>query len=254
MTTGTIDDISTAPGAARSITSRRALPSGRAVVGALLVTVAAIGSFVIATGGSPTPDTSYLVTARSIHAGEPVTTDDFVLLPIELPVEVAATAISGTAGLDGATALDNLRVGELVSTRDLLAAADGADGTNLATHELTLPVPRDRTGQSLVPGDRVTVLASLSTGDGSISVVAVEDALVVAWETGGEGIGASGTAALTLALTEPATVMELAHLAHEGDLTVVRTTRAMSDVYPDVYPPTAVQSPGPEPGSGGDDS
>jgi hypothetical protein len=60
---------------------------------------------------------------------------------------------------------------------------------------------------------------------------------------------------LTLALTEPATVMELAHLAHEGDLTVVRTTRAMSDVYPDAYPPTAAAPPqGAEPGNGGDES
>jgi hypothetical protein len=49
--------------------------------------------------------------------------------------------------------------------------------------------------------------------------------------------------------------MELAHLAHEGDLTVVRTTRAMSDVYPDAYPPTAAAPPeGAEPGNGGDES
>ena len=61
----------------RSITPRRSLPSGRAVVGALLVTVAAVGSFVVATAGESTPDVSYLVAARPIDAGESVTVADF---------------------------------------------------------------------------------------------------------------------------------------------------------------------------------
>lgn len=226
-------------GVERSITPRRSLPSGRAVVGALLVTVAAVGSFVVATAGESTPDVSYLVAARPIDAGESVTVADFDIMPIELPDPVAATAVSSGGDIDGATILRDLRSGELLSIHDVLAASRAGGDVVVATHELTFPVPRSRASQSLVPGDRVTVLATLPSDIGSTTYVAVEHAVVVTWVTSGEGIGASGSGVLTLALGEPETVMELAHMATEGEITVVRTTRAMGDVYPDAYPAEA---------------
>lgn len=239
MASAVIDEVTPAMSAARSITPRRSLPSGRAVVGALLVTVAAVGSFVAATGGESTPDGRYLIAARPIDAGEVVSEADFDVVPIDLPEIVAATTVRNAGNVDGATVLRNLRSGELVSTHDLLAASQAGDGNVVAMHELTFPVPRGRAGQELIPGDRVTVLATLPFDGGSTTFVAVEDAIVVGWATGAEGIGASGSAVLTLALSEPGIVMELVHMTHQGEITVVRTTRAMGDTYPYSYPPAS---------------
>ena len=132
----------------------------------------------------------------------------------------------------------DLRSGELLSIHDVLAASRAGGDVVVAMHELTFPVPRSRASKSLVPGDRVTVLATLPSDIGSTTYLAVEHAVVVTWVTSGEGIGASGSGVLTLALGEPETVMELAHMASEGEITVVRTTRAMADVYPYSYPST----------------
>ena len=239
MATALIDEVRPTMSAARSITPRRSLPSGRAVVGALLVTVAAVGSFVAATAGGSTPDTSYLIAARPIDAGELLSVADFDIVPIDLPDMVAAMTVSSARNIDGATLLRDLRSGELVSTSDVLAASQAGDDVLIAMHELTFPVQRNRASQSLVPGDRVTILATMPSDDGSTTFVAVEDAIVVGWATGGEGIGASGVGVLTLALGEPGIVMELAHMAHEGEITVVRTTRAMGDLYPSSYPFTS---------------
>ena len=50
---------------------RRALPGGRAVAGGLLVAVAAVGAFAVASGDDR-PSTTYLVAAAAVPAGAPL--------------------------------------------------------------------------------------------------------------------------------------------------------------------------------------
>lgn len=239
MAATTVDDMTAARGApvpAQSIQPRRSLPSGRAVIGALLVTLAGVGAFAVANRGDSAPETSYLVAARSITTGAQINPDDVSVVAIDLPAPVAATSVASSSPIEGATVLRDLRAGELIPAGDLLPAAAAGQDVVTDRHELTIPVPRDRAGRSLGAGDRVTVLATLNTDGPVITFVAVEDALVIDWATGGDAIGASTDGALTLALAEPDEVMALAHMAREGDLTVVRTTRAIGATYPREYP------------------
>ena len=98
---------------------RRGLPSGRAVVGALLVTVAAVGAFVIARSNDGIPDTSYLVAVRSVDAGTQITLKDISLIPVTLPMETAANVLSSAVGADGAITTRDLVAGDLISKRGL---------------------------------------------------------------------------------------------------------------------------------------
>ena len=208
---------------------RRGLPSGRAVVGALLVTVAAVGAFVMARSNDGIPDTSYLVAVRSVEAGTQITSEDIALTPMILPLETAANALSSAIGVDGATATSDLAAGDLIRERDLISAPD-VDGVAMgAIHELALPVDRNRIASRVTPGDRVTVLTTLSHGDTTATVVAAEDTMVLQWS--GDGV-VSGSGVLTLAMDDADTAMSLAHLARQGSVTVVRTTRAVDDPYP----------------------
>ena len=235
----------------RSIVPRRSLPSGRAVVGALLITVAAIGTFVLAQGGDQTPTTRFLVVTGPVDAGDDVSTSDFEAVPIELPPQVAATALPTNALADGATALRTLRPGTLVTNGDLLPATAGTPPQPV--HELTIPVSKSRIGAGIVTGDRVTVLATIRSPDSSRTVVAVEDAEVLRWVAGDEGIASAATGVLTLALENPEQVLALTHVLDQGDTTVVRTTRALSDEYPPHYPSNAAadgQSAVPNTGAG----
>ena len=101
-----------------------------------------------------------------------------------------------------------------------------------AVHELALPVDRSRIANRTTPGDRVTVLTTLSHGDTTATVVAIEDAMVLQWS--GEGV-ASGNGVLTLAIDDADTAMSLAHPARQGSVTVVRNhpsrRRPLSLVY-----------------------
>ncbi len=217
------------------IAPRRGLPNGRALLGALLISLAAIGAYVGATSGSDGPSTEFLVLTTPIGAGEPVALSAVALRPMDIPDEMSASALNSTVGLDGATALRDLRAGELLSVDDLLAAplVDGAPIGSV--HEVSIPVPLDRTPSGLVRGDRVTVLSTLRILDTPTTVVALEDAVVVSFESGSSQIGSTGSGVLTLAIADADSVVSTAHLSQQGNLTVVRSTRAIADSYPRAY-------------------
>ena len=215
----------------RVVRARRSLPNGRAVVGAFLVTSAAVGAFLLSGSTATGPSTDYLVVTTDVAAGATLTADDVVAERLDLGT-VSDAAVVGTAAIDGAVALRDLRAGELLVHDDLLTGADTGEATIAAIHELTIPVPLDRSPAALFPGDRVTVLATGRATDDLQTEVAAEDVPVLGFDTGVDRIGGSSQGVLTLAVDDPAVVLTLAHAAQHGDLTVVRTTRALDDVYP----------------------
>ncbi len=224
-------------GVKRSIVSRRSLPNGRALIGALLVTVAAVGAFVFSTRGESGPKNEYLVLLRDIDAGGLVNAADVTYEPMTLSPELADIAFSSTRSdttghLDGATALRFLHAGALLLAPDLRGANRVPGGETTEIHELTVPVPVDRTPEALARGDRVAVLAYDSRND--TTWTAVDDGLVLDYSTSRDGIGPSSHGRLTLALSGPQGVLRGAHLSFL-ELTVVLTTRAANDEYPGHY-------------------
>jgi hypothetical protein len=213
----------------RAFSARRSLPNGRALVGALLITVAAVGAFAAAASGDGTPTSEYLVITDGVEAGDVITATDVRFEAMTLSADVAATALQSDTGLEGAIALRDLHAGTILDERDVrdTAIVDGAP--LVSVHELTLPVPRDRAPSALRRGDRVTVLA-FSGADETLRT-ALEDAVVLGFDSDPAGIGSSDEARLTLALADPGLVTNATLLSYES-LTVVLTSRAIDDEYP----------------------
>lgn len=199
-------------------------------MGALLVTVAMVGVFVLSKTDEGPPATEYLVLRSGVDAGDQIDLTDVSLVAMNLPDEVAATALRSTDGLEGATALAYLRDGSLLDIRDLRGAAIVQGAAIGAIHELTLPVPTDRAPADLRRGDRVTMLAySASARD---LRTAVEDALVLTYDSGpSDGFSNSNEGRLTLALDNADDVVALTLLSYDS-LTVVLTSRSVDDAYP----------------------
>ena len=225
-----------------------ALPSGRALVGGLLVTGAAVAAFLVASRAPAGPDTSYVVLTRAVDAGQALTADDLDLVPLDLGDRLAAMALTSPRVADGAVPLRDLRPGELLLDHDLIGALGIGGASPIDIHELTIPVPVDRSPADLVPGDRVTVDATVGPADQERTVVSVEDATVLDF-VHDDGLG-SRAATLTLAIDDPHLVIDVADLTHTGTVTVVRTTRALDDVYPTrtlgSASPVAPPAPAPE--------
>jgi hypothetical protein len=220
------------PGAADRVLARRpALPGGRAVLGALLVVGAGIGTFALAAGGDDAPTTAYPVLVRPVDPGEPLAGDAVEWRAMELDPEVEARTFVEQAELADVVALAPLAPGELVQRSQVTGRGTGADALG---GQVSIPVPVDRTPPDLRRGERVAVLATYGSGADATTIVTVGAATVLAHDTKSEAIGSSATSRLTLALDDPSAVVATAHASQVAELTIVRTSGATS-ALPESY-------------------
>ena len=223
-------DAARVPGLQRLVQRRRGLPNGRAVVGALLLTMAGVGTFAAANHRSDSSAVRYVTVARAGAPGARIQVADLEVRPLSLDPVVADNAFTDPTRLIGAVALAPLGAGQLVQRAEV-ATVPTVDGRALPPgHELTIPVPTDRMPTGLRRGERVAVLATYGSGSDARTVTTVQHALVVAVDAAGDTLATRGSARLTLALEHPEEVVETAHAAQVADLTVVRTTLANSDL------------------------
>jgi Flp pilus assembly protein CpaB len=242
-------------GDGRSVRRARTLPGGRAVVGALLVTAAAVSVFAAYLNATAEPDTSYLVASTTIDPGTRLTditavAERFEARPLDLDPDLAARAVAldDAGSLVGRLVVAPLEPGELLSRSAIVADGGVADAQ-------TLSFPIDRASAlagALRPGERIDVLATYGSGDGAYTVYVVRGAPLVARgdEAGGSGLagGGGGPLVLTVAVSSPEDVQALAHAVATADLVVTRSTVGPDDEdpAPGAYTPDR-DRPGPAP-------
>ncbi|MGI9602743.1 MAG: SAF domain-containing protein [Acidimicrobiales bacterium] len=199
----------------------RPLPQGRAILGGLLV-VAAVAVAGFTTRDDPADHRRpYLTAASSFDRGHVIEATDLATAALDLDPGVEAGTFTDGSSLVGVVVISPVSAGELIQHSDL-ALATTTDRPDRAALEVTFPVERDRAPRSLQPGEHVTVLATHTAAGGSTTNVAVDQALVVAYERGEDGFSASGTAVLTIALASTDDHLAVVHDTQVGALTVIR--------------------------------
>lgn len=204
----------------RVVRRRRTLPGGRAVVGAFLVTVAAVGIFAAYTDATAGPVTRYVVAARDVPLGARLTYDDLALVALDLPAEQRSRAFDDPAILDGATLIGPLSRGDIVQSSLVIAIEPDVEQVSFA-------IGTDRAvGGRLSPGERIDLLATYGSGEGAYTEAVVRDALVVKVdEDPATGLGSGvGTDIITVAVPDAAASLRIAHAINAGEMTLVRTT------------------------------
>lgn len=218
-TQGQVD--ATADGASRRITPRRGLPGGRAVVGGLLVAVAAVGIFAAVSGAGQGPDTSYVVAARDIEPGSTLTTADLELSAIDLPADQRDHAFTEVGDLTGAVAVGPLSAGEVVQSGGLAEGVDAA----VPTLSISLPEANANAGD-LQRGDSVQVFATYGSDTAGTTVRLAPEAKVVSIDAGDDTIATGGEVLLRLAVPSPEERTSILNAAVTGQIALVRTTGA----------------------------
>ena len=205
----------------RSVRRRRGLPGSRAVVGGLLVAVAALGLFAAASSSAQGPTGAYVVARTELAAGTRLSATDLELAPMELAPALRARAFSTLQPLVGATLIAPLGAGELVQ-----ASAVVARKGDVASRELSFTLERGRVSPAVKEGERADLLATYGTGTDAYTVVVVRQALLVAVERPRTSAGENGPATVTVAVDDPADALGLAHAIQLGKITLVRSTGA----------------------------
>lgn len=208
----------------RPLGRRPSLPAGRAIIGGLLVTVAAIGTFAAYANANAGPAHSYVVAVAPVLAGQRLTADDLRTIPLELPEGVEQQAFASVAELDGATALAPIDANQLIAPASVRLAGREAPGT--ATHEFSFALDREKAlGGHLQRGERIDAVATYGSGSDAYSQLVIRRARVVDVDTGAKGtVGSSSKVTITVALDDEHEVLEAMHAIEIGKVTLVRTT------------------------------
>jgi len=218
---GTIDGPAGAapPGGSHAIAPRRGLPGGRAVVGGLLVAVAAVGIFAAASGIGRGPGTRYLVAARDLAPGEVIEADDVELTTIDLPDGLAGRAFTRPDPVIGAVVVGPVSAGELIQAGGL---ADGSSG-DVPTFSITID-RADANGGELQRGDEVQVFVTYGSGASATTVAVSTDARVVSTSAGEDTLTSSGDIVVRLAVPAADERSAIINATVAGRITLVRTT------------------------------
>jgi len=200
---------------ARTVERRVGLPSGRAVVGGLLVALAAVGTFLAYADATADDRIDVLVARRDLTPGEVVGADDVRLVPVDVS--------GGVRGLFGAVeaAVGRQVASPVAEGEFLLASATRVAPEGEEVLELSLAVPASRAAGRLQPGDRVDVF---STWSGEVTELVAVDARVLEVEgASSSGLGGGGdTIVVRLAVADFDQVEALVHAQAAGDVTMVR--------------------------------
>ena len=214
----------------RTIRPRRTLPGGRAVTGAFLVVVAAVGTFGAYLSATAAPDTAYLVASRNLEIGHVITEQDLVgsdagfrAVSIDLPDEQAARALTSDAvdaeWLLGQVVVAPVAAGDLVQRTQFVDVARAAGGVAMS---FSLPVDRALAGR-VGAGERIDVIATHTrTGTtGSETRLVARNVTVVAVRSGGDGLN-GGRLTLTVELPDIATAQRLQHAVDTAQVALLR--------------------------------
>ena len=201
----------------RTIRPRRHLPSGRAVVGALLVTLSGLGLYAANQAATAPPKTSWIVARHRIPSGHRIEADDLGLAAMQLIDETASVSFSNPDAVIGHVALSNLGVNEIIQRSDVARhSAPVGDGRRL-TVELTRAHALDG---ELAAGDRVDVVAT-GTEPGSTHSI-VTGALVAGVNNGSsDSVGATGSIRVGLVVADEGAAQSVIDAAEHGKVTLI---------------------------------
>lgn len=211
------------------------LPGGRAVVGGLLIALAAVGTFVSWRQASSPPRHAYAVSTGPLQPGDPLTADDIRYEHIDLPAGVADRAFDTPADLEGRVLVAPVGEGELLQ--------DGVvsdQGERDPAAEVSLALDRDLAVDGrLQPGDTVDVYA---THDDATTAVAT-GLRVIAVSTGGGSFADGSEVTVTLGLGGVDQQVGVIHAARAGQVTLVRTTHVPRSTSSPSSPSPSTSSP-----------
>jgi Flp pilus assembly protein CpaB len=202
----------------RVITHRPGLPGGRAVLGGLLMAVAAVGVFLAYRGSEGGAANAVVVAAHDLRPGQKIEADDLRLVAVDLPADTLAAAFSEPEAIIGRVVLGPVTEGELVQ-RGAVTSDDGSAANEIA---LTLPRAQIAVGR-LKQGERVDVYVTYD--DRTTSVVRGVEVVQIGAH-GERSVTSDRDVELVVAVDSSEAVAALVHALRTGAVTVVRSTFA----------------------------
>jgi Flp pilus assembly protein CpaB len=208
------------------------LPGSRALVGALLCTMAALLTFGAYARASKPPTTTYLVAARNLTPGQSITANDVRAVAMDLPEDQRRKTFGPNVSLIDANILGPVGEGELFQASNVVKKKGGSD-----SRELSFPIDSAYAAAGrLRVGDRIDVLSN----DGTGAVPVATNLLIIATSNPESGVSAGrGTLVITVAYDGTYDGAALLGAAQNAKLSAIRRTGIAGDIRPKANTSTA---------------
>ncbi len=191
------------------------LPSGRAVIGGLLMALAAVATFLAYANATADDSIDVLIAARPLRTGDTITAADVELVAVELPGDVRGLFGDSRAAI-GRQMVAALDEGEFLQASATVNPVDGDE-----TLEIAVSLPGNRAVSGLAAGERVDIF---STWSGDVTELIAVDARVL--ESSGDStalLSGGEQVVVRLALADFAQVEAVVHAQAAGDITMIRS-------------------------------
>ncbi len=208
------DETKNATTPTRRVERRVGLPSGRAVIGGLLMAFAAVGTFLAYSSATADDTIDVLIATRALRAGDTITSSDIELVPVELPGDVRGLFGDPQAAI-GRQMVAPVDQGEFLQASSTVDPVEGDESL-----EVAVSIPGNRAVSGLSAGERVDIF---STWSGDVTELIAVDARVLEF-SGDSGVLLSGSdqVVVRLALADFSQVEAIVHAQAAGDITMIR--------------------------------
>ncbi|MEX2324268.1 MAG: hypothetical protein WD576_00830 [Nitriliruptoraceae bacterium] len=206
------------------------MPTGRAVVGALLIAGAVLGVLAAHSDANAPPETHYIVAAQHIPQGTVVADESAVRSYFgELAVDLVGPVAERSLQLEDLRSLLPFATVGPLEPGDLLSRTLAVDVDALHRHVVTLALPPSRAlAGRLTAGEQVNVFATYSrAGDAYTVLVAERVELIAVEDVDSEGFGARDVV-LTVAANDPGDIQAVGHAASVANVFLSRPSHDTS--------------------------
>jgi len=201
------------------IERHRGLPGGRAVLGGVLMAVAAVGVFVAYDQAGQRPTAPVVVADHAIDVGAVIERDDLRVIEADLPAEAVGGVFADIDGLVGRVTLGPIGDGEIIQAGSVTDQA-----TSGFHHEVAVTLPRSQIAVGrLKQGERVDVFVTYD--ERTTSVVRGAEVVQIGADDA-ESLTSDREVTLVVAVPTGDAVAAMVHALRTGEVTVVRSTFA----------------------------
>lgn len=210
------------------VRSSRRLPSGRAVIGALLITLSVLAVLLVVRLEDDSSYQDVLVARRDLAPGSVISSDDLVVVRIRLD-ESVDSVLSDPTEVAGSVLLGPVARLEFIQPSVLGDPAPSGVPSGLA--EVTVAIEPDRAPAQLAPGELVSLVATFADEDPTSTRLIADRVVVLSYRRDGDEFGSD--AVLRLGLSDGETAMGIVHAAQTGELSVLGVMSAPAVVLPE---------------------
>ncbi len=206
----------------RVIRSSKRLPSGRAIFGGLLITLAVLGVLLATQLGDDATFRPVVVAREDLAPGTVIEPHHVAQITARLD-ESATFVVEDPNELYGSVVLGPIARLEFVQRSSVRQNAGTDAQTGVA--EVSIAVEPERAPDDLATGELVSVYATFDSEDGSPTVLIADRVVVLSYETGSEDFS-TADAVLRLGLADGDTAARIVNADRTGEVSVIGVTGA----------------------------